>query len=151
MAILPGSKTIPFHCGRTPSKPAMALVYDLAGFTAFANRPDASPWISEFINHVSRAMQTVIYGGNAYWRDEPETYESLPKPAHQKFLGDGALYVWTGTARQPISSDFARELCVRSRNLRDNFVDVVRAVREKVQIPGVPQEVRFGIALGDVY
>ena len=151
MAILRGSKTVRFRRGRTPSKPAMALVYDLAGFTAFANRPDASPWISEFINHVSRAMQTIIYGGNAYWLDEPETYEPLPKPAHQKFLGDGALYVWTGTAREPIPADFARTLCTRTRDLRNNFVDVVRAVREKVQIPGVPKEVRFGLALGDVY
>src|SRR6185369_8159860 len=106
MSILRGSKTIRFRTTRTQSKQALALIYDLAGFTTFANRPDAAQWVSSFFNHVSRAIQTVIYGGNAYWLEEPETYVPLPKPVHQKFLGDGALYVWTGTTREPLKNDF---------------------------------------------
>jgi class 3 adenylate cyclase len=151
MAILRGSKTIRFRTGRATARPALALIYDLAGFTAFANRPDAAQWVSMFLNHVSRAVQTVIYGGNAYWLDDPQSYEPLLKPVHQKFLGDGALYIWTGTARKPLPTDFITELCVRLRNLRANFPAVLRAVREKIQVPGVPKEVRFGLALGDVY
>lgn len=151
MPILAGSKTIRFRAGRAPSKPALALIYDLAGFTAFANRPDAAQSVSNFFNHVSRAVQTVVYGGNAYWLDEADSYDSLRKPAHQKFLGDGALYIWTGTARQPLPNDFITELCVRLRDLRSKFPAVIKAVREKVQIPGVPKEIRFGLALGDVY
>jgi class 3 adenylate cyclase len=129
----------------------LALVYDLAGFSTFANRPDAAQWLPRYINHVSQAIEVVVHGGVAYWIDEDEEYDALQEPSHQKFLGDGALNIWTGTNREPLSSAFVASLCDRLRDLRQNFKAVVRAASEKVQITDVPKEIRFGLALGDVH
>jgi hypothetical protein len=95
----------------------------------------------------------VIYGGDPYWIDGPEDfeYDRLPKPKHQKFLGDGALYIWTGTQREPPSNAFILKLCNRLRDLRKNFGVVAAAARERVQITGIPREIRFGLAVGDVH
>lgn len=146
------AKTIRFRKGRVHAKPALALIYDLAGFSTFANRPDAAQWISPFLNHVSQAIEIVIYGGEPYWLpDEGVEYYRLREQAHQKFLGDGVLYIWTGTQHKPLDSFFIRTLCVRLRDLRANFSRVVRAAREKIQIAEIPQDIRFGLAVGDVY
>jgi len=107
------AKTIRFRKDRARARPALALIYDLAGFSTFANRPDAAQWISPFLNHVSQAIQTVIYGGEPYWLgDEDVEYYPLPEPVHQKFLGDGVLHIWTGTHREPLQPIFVDTLCV---------------------------------------
>src|ERR1700737_5292163 len=84
--------TIRFETKVARTYEAIALIYDLEGFSKFVNQPDAQNYVSKFFNHVSKAVEIVIYGGNAYWLDEK--YSQVDEPIHQKFLGDGALYIW---------------------------------------------------------
>ena len=124
---------------------AVVLVYDLEGFSRFVNHPDVARYIPRFLNYVSNAMQTVVFGGHPYWTETGD-YEPVAAPVHEKFLGDGALYLWTGTEKH-----FVRDLCNRLRDLRTNFHEIVRQATDIVPITEVPRQVRFGIARGDVY
>jgi class 3 adenylate cyclase len=149
---------------RTPAKPAgtirfdtkvartydaIALIYDLEGFSQFVNQPDAQNYVSKFFNHVSRAVETVIYGGHAYWLDE--TYPELDEPIHQKFLGDGALYIWEAPYNSTMLSEFSLELLNRLRFLSLGFATVERNSLERVPIALRPQRIRFGLSVGRVH
>lgn len=48
-------------------KNALALMYDLEGFSRFFNQPDVQNYVPAFLNHVSEAMSVVLFSGNAYW------------------------------------------------------------------------------------
>ena len=148
--LLPVAKTIRFSERATRRRVALALIYDLADFSRFANHPSAERYVPRFINYVSSAMETVIYGGSPYWIDGDTEYDTLLEPVHEKFLGDGALYLWEASARQPIRSTFVLQLCDRLRLLRKNFQSVVDLAQHDVPVATVPREVRFGLAMGDV-
>src|SRR5690348_8900836 len=109
--LLPVPKTIQFSERATRRRTALALIYDLAEFSRFANHPSAARYVPRFINYVSSAIETVIYGGEPYWVDGEE-YGELQSPVHEKFLGDGALYLWESN-REAIRPPFVRELCDR--------------------------------------
>jgi class 3 adenylate cyclase len=145
--IIPGlTKTIRFNARPKPVA-GIALVYDLEGFSRFVNYPDVGRFIPRYLNHVSEAIQDIVHAG--HW--SKNKYHPLPTPVHEKFLGDGALYVWTATERKPFPPNFITILCNRLRELRSNFDDIVQEASDAVPITEVPRHIRFGLARGDVY
>jgi hypothetical protein len=95
-------------------------------------------------------MEKIIYGGSPYWIDGDTEYDSLLEPVHEKFLGDGALYLWEASDRQQIPATFVLQLCDRLRQLRKHFQRVVELAEHDVPIATVPREVRFGLSMGAV-
>lgn len=152
MPITFGSPTVHFRDRLTKTKPGMALVYDLGGFTRFANHPNAPRYIPRLINEISSAIAVVIHGGDPYWISHAETYyQPLTRPVHEKFLGDGALYVWTANSERELTrSTFVIPLCNRLRDLRKNFARVVALMKHHIPIASIPREIRVGLAMGDV-
>ena len=103
-----GPSTVQFDSKASQPRRGMVMVYDLEGFSRFFNQPDVQDYVPVFINHVSAAVSACIYGGNQYWIEETNS-EPLPVlPVHEKFLGDGAMYIWLNTPETPITPTFGR-------------------------------------------
>lgn len=146
------SKTIRFDMSSARThEDAVALIYDLEGFSKFVNQPDAHTYVPRFFNHVSKAVEIVICGGRPYWTDEDGTYTALPPPTHQKYLGDGALYIWVATKAHPFTLRFKRELLNRLRTLARGFAAVEKSSSERVPVALRPRRIRFGISEGRVH
>jgi hypothetical protein len=52
----------------------IAVIFDLQGFSKFANQPDVHDFVPRYLNTVIGAVETCIFGGEAYWLKEPEEY-----------------------------------------------------------------------------
>ncbi len=133
-------------------KNAVALLYDLQGFSRFFNQPDVQDYVPAFLNHVSAAMGVNLFGGQAYWAHNA-TIDALEiDVAHEKFTGDGALYILLPPAG---SSDFPvgtlQHLCNRLWTLKNRFDVVVNRALEMVPVVEVPRKIRFGLSRGSVY
>ena len=132
----------------------LVLVYDLEGFSHFFIQPDVQEYVPKFINHVSQAVATCIYGGDTYWEpdaDQRQIEPLVPLPVHEKYLGDGAMYIWLGTEKNPITNELVGALCNRCWNLRRSFQNVLRAASDLVPVVDIPKRIRFGIARGTIY
>lgn len=145
-------KAIRFDETASRPKRAIALIYDLAGFSQFFNQPDVQEYVPKFLNHISDAISVVIFGGKTYWYPKPSSLEAIIAPIHEKFLGDGALYLWTapqGAADFP--SNFPIFLCNRLWNLQKYFSEVIKKCADVVPVVELPKRIRFGLAAGTVF
>lgn len=143
-----------FSFDSTASRPkhAFALVYDLEGFSRFFNQPDVHEYVPKFLNRVSEAVRRVIFGGDAYWTDYGNKLQPLSlQPTHEKFLGDGALYLWTEGPANKINPVFVGQLCNRLWDLKSTFGEIVQRATETSPVVDLPQRIRFGLARGTVY
>jgi len=133
-------------------KNAVALLYDLEGFSRFFNQPDVQDYVPAFLNHVSATMEVNLFGGEVYW-SQGETIDRLKvEVAHEKFTGDGALYILlppSGAADFPTGT--LQMLCNRLWTLKNNFNEVVNKSLESVPVVEVPRSIRFGLSRGSVY
>jgi class 3 adenylate cyclase len=133
-------------------KNAVALLYDLEGFSRFFNQPDVQDYVPAFLNHVSAAMGVNLFGGEAYWAHNATIDPLEIEVAHEKFTGDGALYILLPPDG---SSDFPagtlQHLCNRVWTLKNRFSAVVDRALESVPVVEVPRKVRFGLSRGSVY
>ena len=145
------TSTISFDNTASRPKNGLALIYDLEGFSRFFNQPDVQEYVPKFFNEVSRAVSTAIFGGDAYWNDQE--YKPLVgmTPIHEKFTGDGALYLWTTNRDESMSSSFIQYLCNRLWNLKTDFTRVIDKASDQVPVMDVPQRIRFGLARGTIY
>jgi class 3 adenylate cyclase len=146
------SGTIQFDSTASRPKNGLALIYDLEGFSKFYNQPDVQDYIPKYLNEVGQVISTIIYGGDSYWKPETKTVSSLsPAPIHEKFLGDGALYLWADSKDSKITTSFVVALCNRIWNLERYFIQVVKKCHEFVPVVDIPQRIRFGLATGTIY
>jgi len=133
-------------------KNAVALLYDLEGFSRFFNQPDVQDYVPTFLNHVSAAMGVNLFGGEAYWANYATIDPLEIEVAHEKFTGDGALYILLppgGAADFPVGT--LQHLCNRLWTLKNRFDVVVNKALEMVPVVEVPRKVRFGLSRGSVY
>jgi len=133
-------------------KNAVALLYDLEGFTRFFNQPDVQDYVPVFLNYVSAAVGVNLFGGQAYWANNAAIDPLEVEVAHEKFTGDGALYILLPPEG---SSDFSvatlQHLCNRLWTLKNRFYEVVNRALEEVPVAEVPRNIRFGLCRGSVY
>jgi len=133
-------------------KNAVALLYDLEGFSRFFNQPDVQDYVPAFLNHVSAAMGVNLFGGVAYWAQNASIDPLKIEVAHEKFTGDGALYILlppSGSSDFPVGT--LQHLCNRLWTLKSRFDVVVKRALEMVPVVEVPRKVRFGLSRGSVY
>ena len=75
----------------------------------------------------------------------------LAAPDHQKFLGDGALFLWRVGPGKSLAVPGIALLLNRLWNLKNGFGKVVKASLDVVPVTDLPRAIRFGIARGTVY
>jgi hypothetical protein len=143
------TSTITFDSTASRPKHGLALIYDLEGFSKFFNQPDVQNYVPKVINQVSQAISVCIFGGEAYWENLPDSVSSLNRtPIHEKFLGDGAMYLWSETVTQPFDAGFVQYLCNRLWNLKTDFLEVIKKCHDVAPVVDLPQRIRFGLAMG---
>jgi len=130
---------------------AISLIYDLEGFSKFFNQPDVQEYIPVYLNIISQAISTCLFGGVAYWQDGVKYPPLSSTPIHEKFMGDGGLYIFTPGGLADFREGFPVTLCNRLYMLRRNFHQVVEKCVDAVPVFAIPQNIRFGLARGTVY
>ncbi len=143
------SSTFRFKNKASHPKNAVALVYDLEGFSNFFNQPDVQEYVPEFLNHISESISICLFGGKAYWTDEKYSPLAI-NVAQEKFMGDGALYVILPNENK-FSDISLQVLCNRLWNLKTFFGKVSNKAMEIVPVTEIPQKIRFGLSRGSVY
>lgn len=148
------TSTFKFSGKASHPKNALALIYDLEGFSKFFNQPDVQDYVPVFLNHVSQAMGVCLFGGDCYWaKKKVEVYKPLVlRVVHEKFMGDGALYIIApGAGATDLNPSTLQALCNRLWNLKRTFEKVVRKSLELVPVAELPRRIRFGVSRGAVY
>ncbi len=146
------NETIQFDTRASRAKHAIVMIYDVAGFSKFFNQPDVHEYVPRFLNNISNVVATVIYGGKEYWTTDPTTLEPLQAPVHEKFLGDGGLYIWVPPENvKGFSEWFIANLCNRLWNVQNSYDNIRKKCAEDIPVYELPQGIRFGLARGTVY
>lgn len=131
-------------------KDALVLVFDLEGFSRFFSQPDVQEYVTKYLNRVFDTMSTAIYGGKGFWHKEE--LSPFLTPSHVKFLGDGALYIWTFNRGE--RERYKRSILYfinRLWNIKNSFGDLVTICSEDVPVVDLPRKIRFGFASGVVH
>lgn len=137
---------------------ALVLIFDLSGFSKFFSQPDVNQYVPKFLNRIFNCMSIIINGGDAYWGDTNDRkYTPFLPPVHQKFLGDGALYIWTfhkGLAELDEKAE-SEEKIIHFVNrlwiIKNSFEKVLAKCSEDVPVIDLPNKIRFGLSAGSVY
>jgi class 3 adenylate cyclase len=141
-------------------KHGFVMVFDLEGFTQFMNQPGVDDYhITEYLNVVFKSIDVCLLGGTPFWAEYDEKrwvpfseVERYSKPAHVKFLGDGALYLWMRPFNNSdFELDFILFLMNRLATLKTDFADVIEQCPEEIQAFNLPERIRFGFARGTIY
>jgi class 3 adenylate cyclase len=125
------------------------LIFDLGGFSRFFAQPDVQQYVPKYLNKIFKCMSIIIYGGPQWWMDDKKVTGPFLPPIHQKFLGDGALYIWSINN----NADQKRVLYLANRlwNLKNNFIKIVNECSDEVPVVDLPDKIRFGLSAGSVY
>lgn len=137
---------------------AFVLVFDLESFSKFFSQPDVYYYVAKYLNKAFQAMDILIGGGDAFWlsgknKDEPnKKIKTFREPVHIKFMGDGALYIWTYKPEE--EKEFRNSLIAFINNLwnfRIRFDAFIESCSDDVPVVDLPRNIRFGMASGSVY
>ncbi len=145
------ARKFPFEALAKPPVQALAVIFDLEGFSTFFAQPDVQTYVPRFLNRVFECLTIAFEGGEAYWNKGDKSVSALAPPDHQKFLGDGALFLWHVGPGETLRVRQIMPLLNRLWNLKNNFAKVVDASSDAVPVTDLPRAIRFGIARGTVY
>lgn len=129
---------------------AVAVIYDLEGFTDFCTRPQIEKHIPTLLNRVAELICSCL--DPAWVPSSPLAFScgDWGKPTHLKFLGDGALVLWPLPHEVDRSRMFLMALLNRLFVARQSYSDVLDHCRDDFGVLDVPERLRFGLAAGDV-
>lgn len=142
---------------------AIAVVFDLEGFTTFASTPDPHLSVPQFIDQFITWFFDTL---GEFLREHTETdevYLHAPPPFYAKFLGDGLLLLWEvdyqGAAAYCRQSSKDKESQTREiQGDIGNLISILRSLcldysktfvtKAKKYFTDVPRRLRCGIAQG---
>lgn len=141
-----------FQPKASPAKQGLVMVFDLEGFSRFFNQPDVHEYVTKYLNHVLSAVTVNFAGGNGYWDESCSDYSPLGLlPSHVKFLGDGALYIWTTQEGEDLPADFVWELVSRISHFENCFSNVVKEWADDLPVVDIPKRIRISLSRGTIY
>lgn len=110
---------------------AIAVVWDLEGFTEFMNQPTTRDFLAGYLNQVNRTVSDFIWGMDYLDPDIKDTLRFYP-PSYEKFLGDGVMFLWldSGTSKEYFADFLPRlTLCLRLSLLQQEFPKLLKDIR----------------------
>lgn len=136
-------------------KQVIVVIYDFENFTTFLSIPDIHHYVARYFAFIDQQVRIIFSGGDAAFRAEKdEVFDSLPaKIIHEKFLGDGVMYILEFDANLSIAErDSAlAALCNRAWNAKTFFSSRInKKAMEFMPVADVPKRIRFGITYGTV-
>ena len=146
------SRDFKFEPRASRGSQALVLIFDLEGFSRFFSQPDVHNYVTNFLNSVFDSMSIIMNGGNDWWAEKKDM-GPFKNPIHQKFLGDGALYIWKhGNNNNGLTDKDVMYLANRIWNLKSHFNEIVKNCADRdVPVVDLPRKIRFGLAAGSVY
>jgi class 3 adenylate cyclase len=145
----PNRATLGFKLLAAAPTTGVALIFDLANFSKFFNQPDIQEYVTKFLNFIFEALEIAFYGGHAYYSSS-ETLSSLEyEPVHEKFLGDGALYLWTPPPDKSVR--FANLLMNRLWHVQRFYRNIIKKAERELPVADLPTSIRFGLARGTIF
>ena len=131
---------------------ALVLIFDLGGFSNFFAQPDVHQYVPKFLNRIFNCISICINGGEQYWLEDNEIIDTFIPPVHQKFLGDGGLYIWT--FQKGLSEFESQDIMFfinRLWNVKNKFNTILEYCSDEVPVVDLPNKIRFGLSAGSVY
>lgn len=133
-------------------KEAIVVSFDLSGFSAFCNHPNAHVFIPRYVSSLFDEL-------NRFFMDTIEDLLApgrsgngkLQEPNFLKYTGDGAIMIWLANSSGEFSDQFCTDLVIAMRALQTRFGVVVPEWEKKWRVAGLPKRARFGISSGLVY
>lgn len=128
--------------------PAVAVIFDLEGFTPFCRQPEVAHRLPALLNGMFEVLCSSL---DEHWTESAGyTFVVDGKtPSHVKFLGDGALLVWVSPS-PPVDRTFIKHLISRLFIARTTYPDFAANFREQYGLLGLPTALRIGIAAGEL-
>lgn len=116
---------------------AIAAIIDLEGFTSFCSQPENHKKLARFLNFVfERVTDSLLAAG------------LNDSATHFKFLGDGALYIWSLEDVEP--KRLSQQIVLALHNLYRTYPTLVVDELDDLSVSSVPRRIRVGIAQGEV-
>lgn len=134
-------------------KEVVVLIYDFENFTTFLSIPDIHRDLARYLTFVDQEVRKIFLGGKmAYNPPDEEAWAKLDiSIIHEKFLGDGALFIGEVQATDPEARDSElNELCSRAWNTKEFFARVNSAAMKFMPVTDLPERIRIGITYGTV-
>lgn len=136
----------------TPPKDGLVVVYDLENFTNFLAVPDIQRHVSSYLNFVDAQVRTTFEGGKAIWHKKKRPLEPVASPIHEKFLGDGMMFIFDLSAAPPSDREFlVRDICNRALNTKFWFEANNDKALKFMPVASLPPRIRFGITYGTIH
>lgn len=134
------------------SKDGLVLIYDLENFTKFLAVPDIQRHVSAYFNFVDEQARAIFGAGNPVWHKKRKPLPPVLSPIHEKFLGDGMMFIFDLTGMEPgARSWIVREICNRSLNTKFWFEHKNKQAMDFVPVAALPPRIRFGITYGTIH
>jgi class 3 adenylate cyclase len=123
----------------TPSRrfEAITAIIDLEGFSTFCSQPDNHRKLALFLNFVFQRVNDSLHVAGL-----------TDSSTHFKFLGDGALYVWSLEHVEP--KRLGKQVVLALHNLYRTYPTEVLDELDDLNVFSVPKRLRVGIAQGEV-
>lgn len=134
-------------------KEVVILIYDFENFTTFLSIPDIHRDLARYLTFVDQEVRKIFLGGKPAYDapDEAETPKLEISIIHEKFLGDGALFIGEVKPSGPEARDSElNELCSRAWNTKEFFERVNSAAMKFMPVTDLPERIRIGITYGTV-
>lgn len=128
---------------------AFALVYDLEGFSRFANQPDAARYVPRLLNVITSIFTDAIAGGNFWWDARTRGWSPIPGLLQRKFLGDGELILFEN--EKGLQGDAVTNFLNRFFNVAVSYNEIRDRLEECAPLAILPTGIRIGLARGSLY
>jgi class 3 adenylate cyclase len=116
---------------------AISAIIDLEGFSPFTTQPDNHRKLAEFLNFVFERVSDSLSAAGL-----TQTW------VHRKFLGDGALYIWSTEGVN--SRELGTRIVLAFHNLFRVYPTEAADIADEMGVRAVPRRIRVGIAQGEV-
>ena len=143
-----------FYFKDTKSEPKEAIVvsFDLSGFSAFCNHPNAHVVIPRFVSNLFEELNRFFMGTiEDLFASGRSNNGKLQEPNFIKYTGDGAIMIWLANEKGEFSDQFCTDLVIAMRALQTRIATLVPEWEKKWRVIGLPKYARFGISSGLVY
>ena len=129
---------------------AIAVAFDLEGFSDFCKHPDNLPKVPKLISHLFSLLSR--HSGDIFDLIScPDDAQMFLEPDFMKYTGDGALLLWRLRGDPEADNDAVTTVVGGMRRFQNTYAQQAREWERQLMVSHLPKNVRVGIAGGEVY
>ena len=114
-------KQIEFLPEAIPIRHAIAVSFDMSGFSTFCRRHDAHAYLTRYLSSLFKLFDGVFKdGARDFWKETKDLVQ-VPRPDSIKYTGDGALLLWLKSKGDGFDSAFRTNLVLALRAFQQTW------------------------------